>query len=153
VVFAIDRAGLVGSDGETHQGIFDLSYLGNIPNMSIFAPKNDMELSMGLEFGLLKYNGPFAMRYPRGIACDRFHEFAAPVVYGKSEVMYMEESIALFAVGNMVEIASDVRDMLKSKGFCVSLINARFVKPIDVEILHECAQNHDLLVTREENVP
>jgi 1-deoxy-D-xylulose-5-phosphate synthase len=152
VVFAIDRAGLVGNDGETHQGIFDLSYLGNIPNMSIFAPKNDVELANGLEFGLLKYNGPFAIRYPRGEACDRFHEFDSEIVYGKSEVMYMESDIALFAVGNMVETAADVRDMLKNKGYSVSLINARFVKPIDIEIIHECAQNHTLLVTMEENV-
>lgn len=152
VVFAIDRAGLVGSDGETHQGIFDLSYLGNIPNMSIFAPKNDVELSEGLKFGLLDYNGPFAIRYPRGTACDKFHEFNEDIVYGKSEIMYMEKDIALLAVGSMVEIASDVRDMLKSKGYNVSLINARFVKPIDITVLHECAINHSLLVTMEENV-
>ena len=83
VVFAIDRAGLVGSDGETHQGIFDLSYLGTIPNMSIFAPKNDSELAAGLEFGLMNYNGPFAIRYPRGKACTRFREFNEHVLYGK----------------------------------------------------------------------
>ena len=152
VVFAIDRAGLVGSDGETHQGIFDLSYLGNIPNMSIFAPKNDIELAQGLRFGLLEFNGPFAIRYPRGTACDKFHEFNDNIVYGKSEIMYMEKDIALLAVGSMVEIASDVRDMLKSKGYSVSLINARFVKPIDITVLHECAIKHSLIVTMEENV-
>ena len=152
VVFAIDRAGLVGSDGETHQGIFDLSYLGTIPNMSIFAPKNDTELAAGLEFGLMNYNGPFAIRYPRGKACTRFREFNEPVLYGKSEVMYMEKDIALLAVGSMVETASDVRDKLKKKGYNVSLINARFVKPIDTSVIHQCASNHQLLVTLEENV-
>ena len=152
VVFAIDRAGLVGSDGETHQGIFDLSYLGTIPNMSIFAPKNDSELAAGLEFGLMNYNGPFAIRYPRGKACTRFREFNEPVLYGKSEVLYMEKDIALLAVGSMVETASDVRDKLKKKGYNVSLINARFVKPIDTSVIHQCASNHQLLVTLEENV-
>lgn len=152
VVFAIDRAGLVGSDGETHQGIFDLSYLGTIPNMSIFAPKNDTELAAGLEFGLMNYNGPFAIRYPRGKACTRFHEFNEPVEYGKSEVLYMEKDIALLAVGSMVETASDVRDKLKKKGYNVSLINARFVKPIDTTVIHQCTDNHQLLVTLEENV-
>ena len=152
VVFAIDRAGLVGSDGETHQGIFDLSYLGTIPNMSIFAPKNDTELAAGLEFGLMNYNGPFAIRYPRGKACTRFREFNEPVLYGKSEVLYMEKDIALLAVGSMVETASDVRDKLKEKGYNVSLINARFVKPVDTTVIHRCADNHQLLVTLEENV-
>lgn len=152
VVFAIDRAGLVGSDGETHQGIFDLSYLSNIPNMSIFAPKNDTELQAGLEFGICRFDGPFAIRYSRGCACDKFHEFDSEIIYGKSEVMYMEKDIALIAVGSMVETASEVRDMLKNKGYNVSLINARFVKPLDVNILHECSKKHSLIVTMEENV-
>lgn len=152
VVFAIDRAGLVGSDGETHQGIFDLSYLGNIPNMCIFAPKNDVELEKGLEYAITCYDGPFAIRYPRGAVCDRFHEFGDEIEYGKAEVMYMEKDIVLFAVGSMVETAADVRKLLKDDGLDVSLVNARFVKPIDMSVLHQLAKAHSLIVTLEENV-
>ena len=94
--FAIDRAGLVGSDGETHQGIFDISFLSSIPNMTICAPKNDTELKEMMRFAVEDFNGPIAIRYPRGSACLSFHEFDAPVEYGKSEVMYTgDNDIAL----------------------------------------------------------
>ena len=152
VVFAIDRAGLVGSDGETHQGIFDLSYLSNIPNMTVFAPKNAWELEAGLEFGLEEYNGPFALRYPRGTAVTAFEEFKQPIVYGEAEVMYYEKDIALLAVGSMVETADIVRKNLKAQGYSVTLINARFVKPIDESAVFKCGREHNLIVTMEENV-
>ena len=152
VVFAIDRAGLVGSDGETHQGIFDLSYLSNIPNMTVFAPKNAWELEVGLEFGLEEYNGPFALRYPRGTAVTAFEEFKQPIVYGEAEVMYYEKDIALLAVGSMVETADIVRKNLKAQGYSVTLINARFVKPIDESAVFKCGREHNLIVTMEENV-
>lgn len=153
VVFAIDRAGLVGSDGETHQGIFDLSFLRCIPNMTVFAPKDARELREGLEFGLEKYDGPFAIRYPRGEARepDDDKKFT-PIVYGKSEIIYWEKDIALLAVGTMVETACAVREILKKKGLNVSVINARFVKPFDFMAVHKCCRNHHLLVTMEENV-
>ena len=152
VVFAIDRAGLVGSDGETHQGIFDLSYLSNIPNMTVFAPKNAWELEAGLEFGLEECNGPFALRYPRGTAVTAFEEFKQPIVYGEAEVMYYEKDIALLAVGSMVETADIVRKNLKAQGYSVTLINARFVKPIDESAVFKCGREHNLIVTMEENV-
>ena len=132
VVFAIDRAGLVGSDGETHQGIFDISFLSSIPNMTIMAPKNDYELKSSLEFALEEFNGPIAIRYPRGEAVVRFREFNAPVEYGKAELMYEESDIAILALGSMVDTAFNVRERLKEQGYNVTLVNARFVKPIGV---------------------
>lgn len=151
VIFAIDRAGLVGSDGETHQGIFDLSYLSCIPNMHIMAPKNKWELSDMLKFAL-QLEAPVALRYPRGEAYDGLQEFRAPIVYGKSEVIYEEEDICLMAVGSMVKTAVSVRKILKDIGYSCSLVNARFVKPIDEELIEELSKDHKLLVTMEENV-
>ncbi|MDO4260527.1 MAG: 1-deoxy-D-xylulose-5-phosphate synthase [Eubacteriales bacterium] len=151
VVFAIDRAGLVGSDGETHQGIFDLSYLSSIPNMHIMAPKNKWELSDMLKFAV-EFDGPIALRYPRGEAYDGLKEFRCPIVYGKSEIVYEEEDIALLAVGSMVKTAEQVRRKLKEIGYSCTLVNARFVKPIDTDVLDELAGSHRLFVTLEENV-
>lgn len=151
VVFAIDRAGLVGSDGETHQGIFDLSYLSSIPNMHIMAPKNKWELSDMLKYAV-EFDGPIALRYPRGEAYDGLKEYRRPIEYGKSEVIYEEEDIALLAVGNMVKIAEQVRKNLKEIGYSCTLVNARFVKPIDTEVLDMLSSDHKLLVTMEENV-
>ena len=151
VVFAIDRAGLVGSDGETHQGIFDLSYFSSIPNMHIMAPKNKWELSDMLKYAV-EFDGPIALRYPRGEAYDGLKEYRRPIEYGKSEVIYEEEDIALLAVGNMVKIAEQVRKNLKEIGYSCTLVNARFVKPIDTEVLDMLSADHKLLVTMEENV-
>lgn len=151
VVFAIDRAGLVGSDGETHQGIFDLSYLSSIPNMHIMAPKNKWELSDMLKFAI-NFDGPIAIRYPRGEAYDGLKEYREPIRFGKSEWIYKEKDIVLVAVGSMVKTALDVRDALKEKGYNCSIINTRFVKPIDTEILDAAYMNHSLVVTMEENV-
>jgi len=151
VTFAIDRAGLVGSDGETHQGIFDLSYLSSIPNMHIMAPKNKWELSDMLKYAV-NFDGPVAIRYPRGEAYDGLKDFRTPVKMGVSEWIWRESDIALVAVGSMVETAVSVRERLKEKGFSVSLINARFVKPIDTDVIEEIAQNHRLIVPMEENV-
>ena len=151
VVFAVDRAGLVGSDGETHQGIFDLSFLSAIPNMSIFAPKNLWELKAGLEFAV-SFGGPFAIRYPRGEAYRGLKEFNAPVEYGRGEMLYEEKDIALLAVGSMVSTGEHVREKLKSEGWSCTLANGRFVKPFDEELVDRLAKNHWLIVTMEENV-
>ena len=151
VVFAIDRAGLVGSDGETHQGIFDFTYLSGIPNMHICAPKNKWELSDMLKFAV-SLSAPIAVRYPRGAAYDGLKEFREPIELGRAEWIYREWEIALFAVGSMVKTAERVREALKEKGYGVSLINARFVKPIDVEAVKEACREHTLIVTLEENV-
>ena len=151
VVFAIDRAGLVGSDGETHQGIFDLSYLSSIPNMHIMAPKNKWELSDMLKFAI-RFEGPIAIRYPRGEAFDGLKEYREPVVLGKAEWIYREKDTVLVAVGSMVKTALAVRDTLAQKGYSCSIINARFVKPIDIGIIDEAIKDHALIVTMEENV-
>ena len=151
VFFAIDRAGLVGSDGETHQGIFDLSYLSSIPNMHILAPKNKWELSDMLKFAIA-FQGPVALRYPRGEAYDGLRECREPIVLGKAEWIYQGEQIALVAVGSMVKTALTVREQLICKGYDCSIINARFVKPIDAELIGAVSTSHKLIVTMEENV-
>lgn len=151
VVFAIDRAGLVGSDGETHQGIFDLSYLSSIPNMHILAPKNKWELSDMLKFAIA-FQGPVALRYPRGEAYDGLRECREPIVLGKAEWIYQGEQIALVAVGSMVKTALTVREQLICKGYDCSIINARFVKPVDAELIGAVSTSHKLIVTMEENV-
>lgn len=151
VIFAIDRAGLVGADGETHQGIFDLSYLGCIPNMTILAPKNLWELEDDLEF-VCAYGGPVALRYPRGQAYRGLSEFRCPVVFGKGEMLFEEEETALLAVGSMVSTGEHVRDKLKAEGHPCTLANARFIKPIDTELLERLAARHQRIITMEENV-
>lgn len=151
VIFAVDRAGLVGSDGETHQGIFDLSYLSSIPNMQIMAPKNKWELSDMMKFALAA-GRPMAIRYPRGEAFDGLRDNRVPIEAGRSEAIYEEEDIILFAVGSMVKVALDVREQLKERGYSCSLTNARFVKPIDEQAIREACREHRLIVTMEENV-
>ena len=144
VVFAIDRAGLVGSDGETHQGIFDLSYLSNIPNMTIMAPKNKWELSDMIKYAV-DFPTPIAVRYPRGEAYDGLREYRSPISLGKSEWIYRESEIALFAIGSMVKVAEQVRHSLKEQGYSCSLINARFAKPLDEDTPREITNNHKLM--------
>ena len=152
VVFAIDRAGLVGYDGETHHGIFDLSYLGSMPNMTILAPKNLWELSDMIKFAV-DYDGPIAVRYPRGEAYTGLKEFRAPICLGKSEVIHEGSRVALLAVGSMVKMAEEVQKQLKERmDMDAALVNARFVKPIDEERLRSFADTYELVVTLEENV-
>lgn len=152
VVFAIDRAGLVGYDGETHHGIFDLSYLGSMPNMTILAPKNLRELSDMIKFAV-DYDGPIAVRYPRGEAYTGLKEFRAPICLGKSEVIHEGSRVALLAVGSMVKMAEEVQKQLKERmDMDAALVNARFVKPIDEELLRSFADTYELVVTLEENV-
>ena len=151
VVFAIDRAGLVGSDGETHQGIFDLTFLSSVPNMSVMAPKNRWELEKMLQFAI-SYDGPIAIRYPRGEAYRGLKEFLAPVEYGVSEMLYEERGTALLAVGSMVSTAEHIREKLKSAGQPCTLVNGRFVKPMDTDVIDHLAGTHHTIVTLEENV-
>lgn len=151
VVFAIDRAGLVGSDGETHQGLFDLSFLSSIPNMTIVSPKNKWELADMLRFAI-NFDGPIAIRYPREMAYDELEEFRAPIEYGKAELLYEEDQIAILVVGHMMNTARKVRDELKQVGYSCSLLNSRFIKPIDEKVLEELAKDHKLFVTIEENM-
>lgn len=151
VMIAVDRAGLVGSDGETHQGLFDLSFLNMIPNMTILSPKNRWEMADMVRF-CADFQYPVALRYPRGAAYEGLSAFRTPIVYGKSEILYEEEDIAVIFVGHMAELAVHVRDRLKEIGYHCSLINARFVKPLDTEMLEALTKDHRLFVTIEENV-
>ncbi len=151
VVFAIDRAGLVGSDGETHHGMFDLSYLCSMPGMTVFAPKNKYELRDGLNFGF-SCGKPFAIRYPRGTAWAGLKGHKTPLELGKSEVVFQGKGIALLAVGSMVETGFEVYKELKKQGIDATLINVRFVKPMDTELFMTLTKTHRLFVTMEENV-
>ena len=151
VVFAIDRAGLVGSDGETHQGIFDYTYLSGIPNMHICAPKNKWELSDMMKFAVA-LDAPIAVRYPRGTAYAGLAEHRAPIELGKAEWIAREGGIALFAIGSMVKTAEEVQKLLHEKGYKASIINARFIKPIDEEAVLSACEDHEMIVTMEENV-
>lgn len=173
VVFAIDRAGLVGNDGETHQGMFDISFLSHIPNLTIMAPKNGNELKEMLYFAN-DYNGPIAVRYPRGKAYDGLTSFHSPIELGRSEALYTtvkggkiqgengelvlednsfyEERTVLLALGSMLETASAVYEELVIDGREVTLINVRFIKPMDEALLHKLAKTHGKWITLEENV-
>lgn len=151
VIFAIDRAGLVGADGETHQGCFDLSYLSMMPNMTVLAPKNDKELEEMLAFAV-DCDGPVAIRYPRGSAYQGLQEHQAPVEHGKSEVIHRGKKIAVLGVGSMIPSCLEVCKGLKEDGFDPTFVNVRFVKPLDVKLLDELAKDHSLFATVEENV-
>ena len=151
VVFAIDRAGLVGSDGETHHGCFDLTYLSMMPNMTVMAPKNKWELSDMMKFAVA-FDAPAALRYPRGEAWEGFEDRRDPIVWGKGEMLVEGEEIALLAVGSMVKTAEQVRRRLWEHGIRATLVNMRFVKPFDRQLLKKLAASHSRFVTLEENV-
>ena len=151
VIFAVDRAGLVGADGETHQGNFDLSYLGMMPGMTVMAPKNDWELKEMFRFAV-GIEGPVAIRYPRGNAYQGLEKYTAPVELGKSEVLHMGSKVAVLALGSMVEICEGVYEELKEAGIDPTFVNVRFVKPLDTALLDQLAKDHSLIVTVEENV-
>ncbi len=151
VVFAVDRAGIVGSDGETHQGIFDLSYLSSIPNMHVMAPKNKWELSDMMKYAL-SLNAPVAIRYPRGEAYAGLKEFRAPIESFHAEAIYLEKDVCLLAVGSMVKTAEEVRKLIREAGYGCSLINARFVKPIDEKAVEYAKKYHGITAAMEENV-
>lgn len=151
VVFAIDRAGIVGNDGETHQGIFDISYLSHIPGMTVMAPADAAELKEMLAFAVA-LKRPAALRYPRGAAWNLAERRRAPLVYGKAEILYEESEIALLAVGSMVETAVKVRALLQKEAYRVTVVNMRFVSPLDTDLLDEAAKKHRVVVTMEENV-
>lgn len=150
VIFAIDRAGLVGSDGRTHQGVFDLSYLGVLPGITILAPKNKWELSDMMKFAV-RYDGPIAVRYPRGEACIEMEEYRAPIEYGRAEVIREGSGLAILAVGSQVAAAMHTADRLSESGLQATVVNMRFIKPLDKRCLIKLAKTHDTFVTLEEN--
>ena len=152
VVFAIDRAGLVGADGSTHQGVFDVSFLTSMPNMTVMAPKNKWELSDMMKYAVSEHNGPIAIRYPRGEAYCGLKEHRAPIEYGKAEELKPGSKVMLFALGSMVKKAEEVCEQLKAHGIDAGICNARFAKPLDESCLKNIKKQYDLIVTMEENV-
>ena len=155
VTFAIDRAGIVGKDGETHQGVFDLSYLSHIPNLTVMMPKSTKELHEMLLFAST-CNFPVAIRYPRGSAKKADNLPVSEIVYGKAEVLQEAKgtgkSVALVVVGNTISLAMNLKMRLEELGILVSVINARFAVPMDEGRILDCAKNHTVIVTLEENV-
>lgn len=152
VTLALDRAGLVGEDGPTHHGLFDFSYLRHIPNMTILAPKDEKELGDMLHFAL-KLNSPVAVRYPRGKAVGvNLSKYFSDISFGKAEVLNEEGDVALLAVGSMVETAKQAREILKIRGITASVVNMRFVKPIDIKLLTRLKDTKKIFATLEENV-
>lgn len=152
VVFAIDRAGVVGADGETHQGVFDLSFLSHIPNMTVLSPKNGWELEEMLDFAVNQWDGPIAVRYPRGTAETAFQENKQPIAYGKAELIQEGEKIAILAEGHMLKAAADAAKLLEADGYHPMLVNMRFIKPLDGEMLRKAAENCAHIVTVEDNL-
>ena len=152
VVFAIDRAGVVGDDGDTHQGIFDLSYLSHIPNLTIMAPKDKSEFLQMLDYAINKHNAPIAIRYPKGVAKDLYSENLCPINFAKSEILEKGNKIAIIAVGNMIETSAIAYQKLKEDGFNPTLINARFISPIDEDLIISIKNDYEYIFTIEENV-
>lgn len=151
VVLAIDRAGLVGPDGETHQGIFDLSFLSHMPNMTIMSPKNRWELADMLNYAVLRHKGPIAIRYPKGTASLALKNYHSPIEYGKSETLFEGQKIAIVSVGAMMDTALTVVKHLRDHGYNPALFNARFIKPVDKDLAkHLLSYQHVFIL--EDNV-
>ncbi len=151
VVLAVDRAGLVGSDGETHQGIFDISMLNAMPGMTLMAPKNKWELSDMLKFAV-DFDGPIALRYPRGEAYTGFEQHRQPMEWGRCEELHAGQEVLLFALGSMVAVAEEARALLADQGIEATVVNARFAKPLDEAYLTQAASKYKLIATLEEGV-
>ncbi|WP_317367254.1 1-deoxy-D-xylulose-5-phosphate synthase [uncultured Tyzzerella sp.] len=152
VVFAIDRAGVVGDDGDTHQGIFDISYLSHIPNLTILAPKNKTEFLKMLDYSINKHNGPIAIRYPKGVANDTYSENEQEISFNKCEVIKQNGNIAIISVGTIIDNIKPTYEKLIDEGYNISLINARFISPIDKELINNIKDNFDYIFTVEDNV-
>ena len=150
VTFCIDRSGLVGADGETHQGIFDVSYLSHIPNLLLMAPKNRWELEEMIRFAV-SYPGPSAVKYPRGQAYEGLEEYRTPLEAGVSETIFRGEEFVLIGVGHIMEECVGAVRLLEEEGCKPGLINARFLSPPDEEGILEAADRYPLIVTVEEN--
>ncbi len=150
VIFAIDRAGIVGEDGETHQGVFDLSFLSHIPNMTIMAPADYNELRDMLHYAIYSITGPVAIRYPRGRGLESIGQYH-PVNSASSVTLSEGTDICLLAVGSMVNNAVEAADILNSKGVSAGVINARFVKPLDCNAIVACAKKYNKIITIEDN--
>lgn len=150
VIFAVDRAGLVGSDGETHQGVFDVAFLSSIPGLTILSPKNSKELKEMLKYAV-ELDSPVAVRYPRGAAWDGLKDKQAPIRYGENEILQDGSGILLMATGTMVQTAWEVAGMLEKEGIRPTVVNVRFLQSADGTLVQSLASEHQMLVMLEEN--
>lgn len=151
VVFTVDRSGIVGRDGETHQGIFDISYLSTMPNMTILSPMDGEELRRALDFAL-SFDGPVAVRYPRGEAFSYRRREKTDFVYGRAEILRRGQTVLILAVGNMAEHVLEAAGILEKAGIFPTVVNMRFVRPFDEELVESLAGEHDVVFTAEDNV-
>lgn len=151
VRFIVERAGITGCDGVTHQGIFDISYMNIIPGMTVLAPKNRFELKDMVDWSV-NFDAPLAIRFPKGKAGEAFVQARAPIEYGKSEMLIKGGDVAILAVGASVEPAEKICSILNKKDIFPTLVNARFIKPIDTELIDSLVGEHRLIVTVEENI-
>lgn len=151
VIFTVDRSGIVGNDGETHQGIFDISYLTSIPNLTVLSPMDGKELLEMLDY-CMELSGPVAIRYPRGSAFLADKKYRDSIVYGKAEVLQEGKEVLILAVGNMVERALEAVRLLEKEKINATIVNMRFVKPFDEKLVKELAVKNRLIVTMEDNV-
>jgi 1-deoxy-D-xylulose-5-phosphate synthase len=150
VVFCMDRAGLVGDDGPTHMGLYDIAYLRTLPNFTLMAPRNEAELQPMLEHAL-SLNAPAALRYPRGSSSGKHNEPLAPLVHGKAEVLRRGRGVAILAYGTTVDVALDAWNLLADSVEGVTVINARFAKPLDEALLIDLQRGHSHVITLEEH--
>lgn len=151
VRFIVERAGITGCDGVTHQGIFDISYMNITPGMTVLAPKNRFELKDMIDWSV-NFDAPLAIRFPKGKAGEAFAQARAPIEYGKSELLIKGGDVAVLAVGASVEPAEKICSILNKKDIFPTLVNARFIKPIDTELIDSLVREHRLIVTVEENI-
>lgn len=150
VVLCIDRAGLVGQDGATHQGVFDIVYLRHLPNMAAMAPSNKEEFEMMLDFSV-RHNGPIAIRYPKDKAA-KSEKLPSPVILGKAEVIAQGEDLVLFSLGSMVSVALQVKDLLSKENLSAKVVNARFAKPLDEALIEEFVSKYEFIFTLEDGI-
>jgi len=151
VRFMLDRAGFVGADGPTHHGLYDLTYLRMIPNMTIMVPRDGDELRGMMELAYNNESGPSAIRYPRGNTANPDENDCSQLEFGKEQILRKGKDIALFAIGLMVDIAEETADLLEKNGYSVAVVNARFVKPLDEDVIVRLGREVQLLVSLEEN--
>ncbi len=151
VIVTLDRSGIVGKDGETHQGIFDLSYLSSMPGITVLSPMDGEELKASLDFALQNMETPVAVRYPRGTAY-KYPGMHSSYEYGKGEILCEGREILMLAVGNMAETAFHAADRLRESGIVPTIVNMRFVKPFDEQLVERLAKQHSVVVTLEDNV-
>ncbi len=151
VILTLDRSGIVGKDGETHQGIFDISYLSSIPGITVLSPMDGEELKISLDYAMYHQKAPVAIRYPRGAAYVYKGTHTA-IEYGKAEVLQEGTEVLILAVGNMVKIALETADRLKGSGICPTVVNVRFVKPFDEALVERLSKSHSYVVAMEDNV-